>query len=400
MKDEKRHVVYFIGAGLTKSLEIAPNRIPLMTDFISVMADYLDDETVLKTLLELENAALFEWTRPEWQVLAKVISERRKKDQQPTDDQIKSFQRIMKSRPAEDIERILERSFDKHDNLSAELSPRRFNFAINKVFARIGWNVNWSPLDKFLGRQFGLFDSCHTFISFNYDLVLERCVQKQARTRWSPHDGYGFKAKHYLTPEGATAHMGQFQQGFGSYSPLDARPLPLDEADANIAILKPHGSLNWLVPFGGNYKFSDETPVLSVTDSLGMTYSQLFSVDEVALTQSDMPKSSLGIFVIPPTRSKSRDLSFILEIREREKQALLTADEVYVMGWSMPATDHDQECLIRSHIGDRMVPVEKVTIINMGQAPEYFDRIADAFSVDRSKLEVHNAGFAEFVSCL
>ena len=45
--------LYFIGAGVTKSTELT-RRVPLMMDFIPVLADYLDSDIVLNTLAQME----------------------------------------------------------------------------------------------------------------------------------------------------------------------------------------------------------------------------------------------------------------------------------------------------------------------------------------------------------
>lgn len=73
-----QNIVYIVGAGLTKALEsVAP--IPLMWDFVSVMAGYIYedngtyDRTILNTLAGLQNAGGFENTRAEWQTLARRV---------------------------------------------------------------------------------------------------------------------------------------------------------------------------------------------------------------------------------------------------------------------------------------------------------------------------------------
>lgn len=44
------NVAYFVGAGLTKSLETNDRPVPAMWDFTSTMADYLEDAIVLTTI--------------------------------------------------------------------------------------------------------------------------------------------------------------------------------------------------------------------------------------------------------------------------------------------------------------------------------------------------------------
>jgi len=56
----------------------------------------------------------------------------------------------------------------------------------DSFFTIIGWNVDWCPLISFLKRQFKRPGDCHTFVSFNYDLVLERGIQRALNGRIDP----------------------------------------------------------------------------------------------------------------------------------------------------------------------------------------------------------------------
>ena len=388
---EARHIVYFVGAGLTKSLEVSSHRVPLMNDFISVMADYVYDDAILTALSALELADVFDWTSEQWRELARELrySEHR------TPEKRDQFARILRARPFENIETLLQRSLRKR-NLYAESSQIRFAFAINKVFCHIGWNINQRCLERFLASKFSLSGATHTFISFNYDLVLDRCVQLQSNQRWSAQADYGFKIEHYVDDQGASLHMGQFNAGGGAFSWLDARSFNSSpQSDASIKILKPHGSLNWLVEYEGNYNFIDRLPILCLSAERMVTYYPHFDCDYVQLPQSSSPAQT-GLFIIPPTESKTRKLRFVRSIRDQEKDALKTADEVYVIGWSMPETDSDQTCLIKTSVAHRDQPIERVTVINYGAPPDYFARIGNIFGVDQSRLRVHNAGFNSY----
>jgi hypothetical protein len=83
--------------------------------------------------------------------------------------------------------------------------------------------------------------------------------------------------------------------------------------------------------------------------------------------------------------------------RQREVEAIAQANDCYVIGWSMPATDADQECLIRRAIYDRANALDKVVVVNRGAPPAYFDRVASVFGVGRNELTVFNSGFGDFV---
>lgn len=90
--------------------------------------------------------------------------------------------------------------------------------------------------------------------------------------------------------------------------------------------------------------------------------------------------------------------SFLRQTREKEAEVLRTADDIYLIGWSMPETDLDQISLIDVCMGDRDKPLDKVTVINCGATPEYFGRVARVFRVDPGVIEIYNNGFLDFVT--
>jgi hypothetical protein len=94
-----RHVVYIVGAGLTKALQTS-SRIPLMNDFVSVMADYIYqdnrelDRVILTTLAELENGGVFENTKEDWKSLARrVVVSDREREPDLTREEAEAFKR-------------------------------------------------------------------------------------------------------------------------------------------------------------------------------------------------------------------------------------------------------------------------------------------------------------------
>jgi hypothetical protein len=83
-------IVYFIGAGLTKSLETCDCPVPMMWDFVSTMAHYLDDPAVLATMVDLERADLYEWKSADAAKLAEP----------PFPPDRAAFKQALKNRPA------------------------------------------------------------------------------------------------------------------------------------------------------------------------------------------------------------------------------------------------------------------------------------------------------------
>lgn len=402
-----RNIVYLLGAGLTKSLEIPPKRIPLMYDFIAVLADRLEDEEILTHLAHLEIAELFPQRSPEARRL--VIELLVKENESP--GILEELKRALKERAPENIETLIETAaragahrgsnplsyLDRSELDDPETgamvvkyfalgeAPLRFNFAINSYFAWVGWDLKLDLLRTFLSRQLALPDTRHTCVSFNYDLSLDRVLQSQSAGEWDFADGYGFPIRHFL----ARGKAGGQRPAIEAFDPVQP---PSDR----IQLLKPHGSLNWLLPFDGNYQFHREPVVASVDAERGISYRAGYSIDRVAFP--DGRTTSLGLFLYPPFERKTK-YGFIQRVVEKESQAIREADEIYVVGWSLPMTDSGQVHLISEALRGRP-PLERVTVVNYGAPPDYFARIASAFQVDESRLSRHNRGFAEYVASM
>src|SRR5207249_9691890 len=85
----------------------------------------------------------------------------------------------------------------------------------------------------------------HTFVSFNYDLVLDRGIQRALGEAMDLARGYGFEISLQVTGDPPENNAGPF-------AAPPATPLPrVGGTDVQVFILKSHGSLNWLVPTRG-----------------------------------------------------------------------------------------------------------------------------------------------------
>jgi hypothetical protein len=161
----------------------------------------------------------------------------------------------------------------------------RFNFAINRFFARIKDSLNTKPLASFLRRQFDLPNTRHTFISFNYDLTLDGCVQRESDGRWYLQQGYGFPIRHWIEPDAGADHMKQFTGTGRSFAVLHAHDLSTPTKDCTIRILKPHGSLNFVFPFEGNYNFKDGPPIIILNEAGEIAYYSGFGLEKYVLVK-------------------------------------------------------------------------------------------------------------------
>lgn len=385
-------IVYFVGAGLTKSLEIGSWPVPMMWDFVSTMAHYLDQDVILAAMVALEKADLYEWKSTD---AANLAGQKFPPDRE-------AFRRALKNRPAESIEGLLERALKVPANRYAQSAPDRFRWAINRLFGTVAWNVSWPPLERFLQNQIRMPDTEHTFISFNYDLILDRAVQELSLD-WGPATGYGIGIPFYVQDD-----LPQAQPQSGAVDSVPAKPFRVMPS-SRLRVLKPHGSLNWLVPYKEPYEhqpqglgLSDGPVIVPVTPDGALRYWPSTRDYQAVSLPGELP-TDVGVCILPPSSAKSSELSFLKLSRDKETEALATADEVVVIGWSMPDTDHDQADLIRAVIERRSEqgrPLSGITVVNRGATTTYFQRVAELFGVDASSLHIHNAGFSDFAAAL
>ncbi|MDA2923976.1 hypothetical protein MYX65_04860 [Acidobacteria bacterium AH-259-L09] len=124
----------------------------------------------------------------------------------------------------------------------------------------------------------------------------------------------------------------------------------------------------------------------------------IFRGDNIALPD-ELP-TEVGICILPPSSAKRSELSFVKASREAESSALASADEVLVIGWSVPETDIDQAERIERGAKRRSKPLQSLTIVNRNAPPAYFERLARLFEVDSRLLRIYNSGFVDFAAGL
>lgn len=392
-----QNIAYFIGAGLTKSLETSGWPVPTMWDFTSTMASYIDDDIVLTAMAELENARLYKGRSDDAANLAiRIVGS--SADRSPATRA--AFGEALKNRSPESIEDLLERSLGLSGNAAAESAHQRFKYAINRLFCLAEWNVNWSPLDRFLQTQISRSGTQHTFVSFNYDLILDFAVQR-ASVGWKPDTGYGFNIPFYVSDD-----LPPTEKPAGTLDFVQAMRFAGGATAGNTTILKPHGSLNWLVPYQMPYvqtpqgvKFLDKPPIIPLTQSGAIRY-WCSSHDFQCIALPDEMPTEIGICILPPSSAKLSELSFLKASREAESNALTSADEIVVIGWSVPETDIDQAELIKQAVEMRRKPLQSITIVNWNAPTTYFERLADLFQVESQLLRRYNSGFVDFAAGL
>lgn len=405
-----RQIVYILGAGLTKALELLPKRVPVMNDFVSLLADRIDQNDSIRVhLAHIEICQLFEHRSPEARAAA-IEMLVKENDSAAVRE---SFKQAMKTRPPENIETLIDQAVrsaryrgqnpltyaDASDFQIPELGAnivkwfalgeahRRFIGAINSYFRWVGWELRLELLRRFIARQVALPDTKHTFITFNYDLSLDYCLQNEAAAGWSPAAGYGIPVKYFMRAD----------RGGSLRSEIEPFPGP-EPAGEHVQVLKPHGSFNWLAPFDAESQFEHGPLVVVLGRNLEITYFAGHNVPEARLP--DARTLNLALFVYPPAGDKRFDFEFIKETLKAESEALTKADEAYVIGWSLPPTDFSQIAVIRDALRRRIRAIDQVTVVNYGAPAKYFDDVAAVFQIQPGQVRKHNAGFEVYLdSC-
>ncbi len=97
-------------------------------------------------------------------------------------------------------------------------------------------------------------------------------------------------------------------------------------------------------------------------------------------------------------RTKDTNLPLLSSIRDMEIAALEKADEVFVLGWSMLASDTDQTNLIQRAVSRRKRPFSRVVVVNLHPKSNYYRRIAKAFGVSQQMIARYEEGVLDFLS--
>jgi hypothetical protein len=176
-----------------------------------------------------------------------------------------------------------------------------------------------------------------TFVTFNQDLVIEKAIDAAKRTQKYRHLEWDiqttceikFGGLRHWTEEGAS-------QPFAS----DEEPHP-----GSIKVLKLHGSLNWV------YRVRSAR---DARNSLRRPLRRLQLLDEQtvvdrAVDASGQRRTPLLPFVVPPVYEKSTHIRDVVQPAWiAARNALRSADEIVVFGYSCPAADQAARNMIKS----------------------------------------------------
>ena len=372
--------LYLAGAGLSKSLQRSRSA-PLMMDFTRVLTEFVSNDVVLNTLVVMELGGVYENSCTECKQLAELIGKDVPKASAYERDR---FAELVRCRQPESIETLFDRiETAEPTNIYASGLPAYFRYAINQVFLGIGWDLEMAILERFLQARFR-DPGDHVFVSFNYDLVLDKCIELASVGGWQPRNGYGFEFPFYAIVDPPSEHPGD--------AVAERSSLQLPRAVDRFRLIKPHGSLNWLVPQGQSGAAEPQDMLIPLTRDLKIRHwspTQTFSYTQ---RPGEWPRD-MKILIAPPSPRKPEILR---RATSDEFDALTAADEIFVLGYSFPKTDRDQINLVQKAVNERKTPFSRATVVNFNAPPQYFEEIEDLFKP--REMRCFNAGFADFTA--
>lgn len=166
-------------------------------------------------------------------------------------------------------------------------------------------------------------ENTYNFITLNYDLLLENLLKQENVQKFRYEDFYKYPMVSLGAREGRIR--------WGKSQNTDSAP----------AILKLHGSANWFwagISAGDNIYYSDGS-------------------------ESATAKAGLKPYIIPPVMDKNSFYNHVA-IRflwQEAEQLLKNADEIYIIGFSFPATDTSVRFLFQSALRESNA---KIFIVN------------------------------------
>ena len=198
------------------------------------------------------------------------------------------------------------------------------------------------------GRLYDWRRGKHTFISYNYDLLLERSLRSMGIPM-----SYGFSEDELLSDDR--------EGGFVDNSDINWN-LPFGACTTDcVQILKMHGSMNWYLEYRPHHSNSGQTnPVLSIREEYE-------------------PDCDEELFIQPPTWQKKQNSregngkeGGLVSLWGNAIKALSTATKIVVIGYSFPITDYYVKSMfqigLKSNIG-----LGKIIIVNPSLDPDKRD---------------------------
>ena len=340
----EQNVVFIIGAGA--SAAICPDKIPCMGDYFEKWLNQVETKKGTEYWLPLaclEEARVFsqnpeaERSATRLRTIGREVQAFNKKKQSAT--QLEETQRTYletyvdafkrdRERTQANLEKILT-SLEQMKGDDAEDATARLIMSIHTFFSTLDQDpdivekFSHGPHQQLAEFLKGQPDLNVTVISFNYDLWVEKALQRNGL--WNPARGYGHEF-FYSGPHRTATETGYW----GHY---DAKPFENPSSSA-VTVLKPNGSLSWF--------FSRKEKELVVLTCKGQENGEVTYNPDFYLDRVDTPGGvgrMLAPLIVPPIPTRNRRFPVFWSIDKNIHRCLNRADVLVIIGWSLPDTD-------------------------------------------------------------
>ncbi len=182
-----------------------------------------------------------------------------------------------------------------------------------------------------------------SIITFNYDLVLERELEKR-RIRPAYHCGQN----------------------------ADYYPRAFAEPIVQMNLLKLHGSINWAI--------CKECKRLHFMPYQGYRLSDLLSYSCSQCNRTNC----LEVLIVPPTWNKGIDEAFIRSVWTQALRELMSAGRIFIIGYSFPETDQFFKFMLGLALAHNNELVEVHIVNPEGEAWERFQMLFNPYFRERT----------------
>lgn len=394
MSENRREIVFILGAGVSCSIS---KKSPLMNDFFGKAIEYyiVNEEwkpysQILLALIEVEKNRLFP-SNVKIEAIADKIYKKYDKNAK-NDVELNCLVRQYCEEFIKDATRYeanMENIFSMADKLENRSAFNRMLFAINAVYCKLHRDnptvESYQELSKSLAALTNDNKTGISIITFNYDIFLEREMQKAGL--WHPKDGYGVKFD-YVTIKNVAEHL-PFKNG--CQAPLQIIGFEDNIYNSKFLILKPHGSLSWYYDNKNSKKFVilADDGIVSDNKNKGWEITDFNdALDYVPL-------------LIAPVFDKKRNNSLFGEIDKQIQEKLSNADVVVIIGWSMSETDIDHVDRIKAIFKDRGKQLSKLIVCDTRDVYDnLYSRFESVFN-PKEQIKKYSHGFSmEFLRWL
>lgn len=239
-----------------------------------------------------------------------------------------------------------------------------------KPHARSGTKSPYAELIEKLFPAGATGNVAHTFVTFNYDVILDRCL---------------------INLKGSSADF-DVDYGLAMANARCAKAPGFDapRADRSILLLRTHGGLNWIR--------------CRACRSIFTTVSQHKDIPE-DLSCYACGKARMDYILVHPSYLRSYDDPALQFVWGRTYEELRKAERWVLVGYSLPPADVHFRELLRDSLRDRNKKSTEVVLVTRGPSTEqsFQNAVSTYKHIFESKLRVWNAttnGFSDFVKAL